>query len=208
MTLVTGLVALWIVLVLLFSKWIRKFNLYLYGLAIVISILAFTQETNIINMGYVGLSFFIPVMFASSLSGGKIKKKLMGNRAELAVIGSIFSLTHGLKYIVFAIDFSFLWRAPLYFYIGVASAFIMLPLAITSIMIIRMKMKGKTWKMLHKLSYVFYGLVGLHLILINNDRLIFYIIIFAVYLIYRIMLLFEPKKKPILNKKIQEAKSL
>ena len=206
MTIIMGLVAIWFILVLLFSKWIRKFNLYIYGLAIVISVIAFTQETNIVNMGYVGISFFIPVMFASSLSNGKIKKKLMGNRAELAVIGSIFSFTHGLKYIVFAIDYSFLWKAPFYFYVGVASVVIMLPLAITSIMIIRKKMKGKTWKMLHKLSYVFYGAVGLHLVLINSDRLLFYIIIFALYLIYRVLAIFDQKKKPLPVKKLQEVK--
>lgn len=206
MTIIMGLVAIWFILVLLFSKWIRKFNLYIYGLAIVISVIAFTQETNIVNMGYVGISFFIPVMFASSLSNGKIKKKLMGNRAELAVIGSIFSFTHGLKYIVFAIDYSFLWKAPFYFYVGVASVVIMLPLAVTSIMIIRKKMKGKTWKMLHKLSYVFYGAVGLHLVLINSDRLLFYIIIFALYLIYRVLAIFDQKKKPLPVKKLQEVK--
>lgn len=206
MTIIMGLVAIWFILVFLFSKWIRKFNLYIYGLAIVISVIAFTQETNIVNMGYVGISFFIPVMFASSLSNGKIKKKMMGNRADLAVIGSIFSFTHGLKYIVFAIDYSFLWKAPFYFYVGVASVVIMLPLAITSIMIIRKKMKGKTWKMLHKLSYVFYGAVGLHLVLINSDRLLFYIIIFALYLIYRVLAIFDQKKKPLPVKKLQEVK--
>jgi DMSO/TMAO reductase YedYZ heme-binding membrane subunit len=185
MTLIAGLTILWLILVLLLSKWIRKFNLYLYGIAVIVAVIAFTQETNIFNMGYVGLSFFILVMFASSLSQGYVKKKLMGNRAELAVFGSIFSIGHGLKYIVFAIDFSFLWRAPLYFYIGVASLVVMLPLAITSLMFIRKKMKGKTWKFLHKLSYLFYGAVALHLILINSERLIFYIVVFSLYVIYR-----------------------
>lgn len=195
MTLIAGLTILWLVLVLLLSKWIRKFNLYLYGIAVIIAVIAFTQETNVFNMGYVGLSFFILVMFASSLSQGFVKKKLMGNRAELAVLGSIFSIGHGLKYIVFAIDFSFLWRAPLYFYIGVGSLVIMLPLAITSLMFIRKKMKGKTWKMLHKLSYLFYGSVALHLILINSERLMFYIVVFSLYIIYRSLAWVQSKQQ-------------
>jgi DMSO/TMAO reductase YedYZ heme-binding membrane subunit len=54
-------------------------------------------------------------------------------------------------------------------------------------------MKGKTWKNLHKLSYLFYLLVGLHLVFMNNDRIFFYIGIFAVYLITRIWTYFEKK---------------
>jgi DMSO/TMAO reductase YedYZ heme-binding membrane subunit len=193
MTIIAGLTVIWTVLVLLLSKWIRKFNLYLYGIAIVVAIIAFTQETNIFNMGYVGLSFFIPVMFASSLSQGFVKKKLMGNRAELAVFGSIFSIGHGLKYLVFAIDYSFFLSAPFYFYVGVVSVLVMLPLAITSIMIIRKKMKGKMWKTLHKFSYLFYGLVALHLVLINSERLLFYIVIFGLYAVYRLIAWLELK---------------
>ncbi|HAX03671.1 MAG: hypothetical protein A2Y45_08875 [Tenericutes bacterium GWC2_34_14] len=195
MTLIMGLVFVWFIFVILFSKWIRKFNLYLYGICIVIAAILFTQETNIVNMGYVGLSFFILVMFASTLSQGTIRKKLMGNRAELAVMGSIFSLSHGLKYLIFAFDFTFFWRAPIYFYIGIASVVVMLPLAITSIMIIRKKMKGKDWKKLHKLSYLFYGLVATHLLLINNERFLFYVILFGLYVIYRVLALIQ--KQPI-----------
>ena len=200
MTLIMGLVFVWFILVILLSKWIRKFNLYLYGFCIAIAAVLFTQETNIVNMGYVGLSFFILVMFASTLSQGTIRKKLMGNRAELAVMGSIFSLSHGLKYLIFAFDFSFFWRAPIYFYIGIASVIVMLPLAITSIMIIRKKMKGKDWKKLHKLSYLFYGLVATHLLLINNERFLFYVILFGLYVIYRLLALIhkqpvKPKEK-------------
>lgn len=193
MTIIAGLTILWVVLVLLLSKWIRKYNLYLYGAALLIAIIALTQETNIFNMGYVGLSFFIPVMFASSLSQGFVKKKLMGNRAELAVFGSIFSIGHGLKYLAFSIDFGFFFRAPLYLYIGLASLVVMLPLAITSLIIIRKKMKGKTWKTLHKFSYLFYGLVALHLVLINSERLLFYIVIFGLYAVYRLIAWLELK---------------
>lgn len=193
MTIILGLVFILGLIVFLFQKWIRKWNLYIYGLACALSIFSFTQETTIINMGYVGLSCFFLVMIASTLEQGNIKKKLMGNRAELAVIGSIFSLTHGIKYIVFAIDYSFFWRAPLYFYLGILSVIIMLPLAITSLMIIRKKMKGKTWKKLHKLSYVFYGLIFLHVILINNDRFLFYSVIAAIYLTYKGLAIFTRK---------------
>jgi DMSO/TMAO reductase YedYZ heme-binding membrane subunit len=69
----------------------------------------------------------------------------------------------------------------------------MLPLAITSLIIIRKKMKGKTWKTLHKFSYLFYGLVALHLVLINSERLLFYIVIFGLYAVYRLIAWLELK---------------
>jgi DMSO/TMAO reductase YedYZ heme-binding membrane subunit len=166
-------------------KQIRKYHDWIYLAAVVSSIVSFTLETTIINMGYLGLSFFIVVMFVTVLEKSELKKRLMGIRAELAIIGSIFAITHGLKFIVFSIDFSFFWEAPLYFYVGIASVVIMLPLTITSFMIIRKKMKGKTWKKLHQLSYLFYILVGLHLILIQNNRLWFYSVIFGGYLILK-----------------------
>lgn len=193
MTIILGLIFILGLLVVLFQKWIRKWNIYFYGLAVAISIVSFTQETTIINMGYVGISFFFLVMIASTMEQGTIKKKLMGNRAELAVIGSIFSITHGLKYILFALDYSFFWEAPLYFYLGIISVLVMLPLAITSLMIIRKKMKGKTWKKLHKLSYVFYGLIFLHVIMITNDRMLFYIVLAGVYAVYKGLTLITKK---------------
>lgn len=193
MTIILGLIFILGLLVVLFQKWIRKWNIYFYGIAVAISIISFTQETTIINMGYVGISFFFLVMIASTMEQGTIKKKLMGNRAELAVIGSIFSITHGLKYILFALDYSFFWEAPLYFYLGIISVLVMLPLAITSLMIIRKKMKGKTWKKLHKLSYVFYGLIFLHVILIANDRMLFYIVLAGVYAVYKGLTLIKKK---------------
>lgn len=200
-----------LVLVYFFYKQIRKFNKYIYGLSILIGIISFIQETTIINMGYVGLSFFLVVMFTGVLDKSEMKKRLSGTRAELAIIGTIFVVVHGLKFIVFAIDYGFLWTAPFYFYLGVASAFIVIPLFITSFLIIRKKMKGKTWKNLHKLSYLFYLLVGLHLVFMNNERIFFYIGIFAVYLITRIWTFLEkkraknPQPKPLQTKTTQSA---
>ncbi len=164
-----------------FGTWIRKLHWVLFGISLGIGIYSFTQEITIINMGYVGLSFFLVVMFASGLNPGKLKKRLMGNRAEYAIMGGIFVLVHGLKYIIYALDFSFFWFAPINFYIGIFSVMIMIPLWITSFMFVRKKMKGKSWKKLHKLSYVFYIAVFIHLIWINNQRMWFYITLCILY---------------------------
>ncbi len=211
MTIITLTSVLILVLVYFLYKQIRKFNMYIYAFCVVLGILSFTQETTIINMGYVGLSFFLVVMFTGVIDKSEMKKRLAGTRAELAIIGTIFVIIHALKFIVFAIDYGFLWTAPFYFYLGVASVFIVIPLFITSFLAIRKKMKGKTWKNLHKLSYLFYLLVGLHLVFMNNDRIFFYIGIFAVYLITRVWTYLEkklakkPQIKPIQQKTTQSA---
>lgn len=202
MTILLGSVVLITLSSFFFHSFIRKYNKYFYGLALILSIISFTQEITIINLGYLGFAFFIVVMFASTLEQGNLRKHLMGNRAELAIIGAMFAITHGLKYLVFSLDYSFFLRSPLYFFLGIAALVVMLPLAATSFMWLRKKMKGKTWKKLHKLSYLFYGLVFLHLILINNDRMIFYIVLASVYVIYRLLAWLMAKNKKVVQPKL------
>ncbi len=202
MTILLGSVVLITLSSFFFHSFIRKYNKYFYGLALILSIISFTQEITIINLGYLGFAFFIVVMFASTLEQGNLRKHLMGNRAELAIIGAMFAITHGLKYLVFSLDYSFFLRSPLYFFLGIAALVVMLPLAATSFMWLRKKMKGKTWKKLHKLSYLFYGLVFLHLILINNERMIFYIVLASVYVIYRLLAWLMAKNKKVVQPKL------
>jgi len=182
MTIILINVVILLVASFFFGTWIRKLHWILYGISLGIGVYSFTQEITIINMGYVGLSFFLVVMFMSGLNPGKLRKRLMGNRAEYAIIGGIFVLVHGLKYMIYALDFSFFWVAPIYFYIGIFSVIVMIPLWMTSFMLIRKKMKGKSWKKLHKLAYVFYIMVFIHLIWINNQRIWFYVSLALLYI--------------------------
>lgn len=182
-----------------FFKPIRTYNKIIYAITLMVSALSFLFETNIINMGYLGLSLFLVVMFVSVMDASVLKKRLMGIRAELAVIGSIFTFTHGLKYIVFAIDFSFFWEAPFYFYVGIVSVMLMIPLTVTSLMEIRKKMTGKAWKKLHKLSYLFYALIAMHLLLIQNARFWYYSAIYGTYVLLKVINLYQMKHKTALK---------
>lgn len=206
MTIILLLTVLWIIINFFFYKIIHKFKIYLYLIAIIAGAISFTQEVNIINLGYVGLSFFLVVMYSGVIEKGKLKKSLIATRAEMAIIGSIFIIVHGIKYIIFALDFDFLFSAPLYFYIGVVALSIAAPLFITSFINVRKRMQGKSWKKLHKLAYIFYFLVGLHLVLIQNDRMYFYIGIFGLYFILRVWTYFEikSKKSKIKNKFVEQ----
>lgn len=201
MTIILILSALWIVLNYFFYKQIHKYRIYLYVIAIIISAISLTQQVNIINLGYVGFSFFLAVMYTGVLDKSDVKKSLVATRAEMAILGTIFIVVHGIKYIAYAIDFHFLFSAPLNFYVGVFALVVAIPLFLTSFIEIRKKMDGKLWKKLHKLSYIFYFSVGLHLILIQNDRMFFYIGIFGLYFIFRVWTILDNKHKKTLKKK-------
>ncbi len=195
MTILLILTVILIILNFFLYKKIHQYKIYLFWIATIIGAISMTQELNIINLGYVGLSFFLVVMYSGVVEKGKMKKSLVATRAEMAILGTIFIAVHGLKSIIYyTFDLKVLFSAPLSFYIGIISLVIAIPLFITSFMKIRKKMKGKNWKRLHKLAYIFYLAVGLHLILIQNDRMLFYIGIFGLYFVLRIWTFIESKK--------------
>lgn len=202
MTIILSFAALWVVLNYFLYKYIHKYRTYIYIVAGIISAISLTQEVNIINLGYVGFSFFLAVMFTGVVDKSNVKKSMVATRAEMAILGTIFIIVHGIKYLVYAWDFNFLFSAPLYFYIGVFSLVVSIPLFLTSFIQIRKKINGKVWKKLHKLSYLFYLSVGLHLILIWNDRKFFYIGIFGLYFVFKLWTIFEAKFKKKPQKKI------
>lgn len=201
MTILLTLTALLFIINYFFYKRIHQFNYYLYGIAIIIGIFSLTQEVNIINLGYVGFSFFILVMYSGALDKGMIKKSLVATRAEMAILGTIFITVHGIKFLLYAFDYGILFRSPLYFYVGIIALALASPLFITSFMFIRKKMNGKDWKRLHRFAYVFYFAVAMHLILMQNDRMYSYIGIFGLYFVLRIWTMIDnrmaKKKKPV-----------
>lgn len=173
------------ILSLLFYRQIRQYRYIIYGAIIIISIIT-TDDANIISLGYVPAGVFIVVMFAGVLEKGVLRKRLFMVRAEIAIIGSILIAPHAFGYLEYFLDDIGFFQGNLSFYIGILSIIVMLPLLITSFRIIRKQLQYKQWKRLHLLSYIFYGLVGLHLILIQNDRMWLYIILFGSYFLLKL----------------------
>lgn len=153
--------------------------------------------------GLISISFFILVMYAGALnSKWTITKKLRSIRAELAIIGCIMMLPHGVIYFIrFLIlklpkimaerKFPILYFS--YIGIGIIGFIVMIPLFVTSIKKVRRKMQGIKWKKLQRWAYVFYLLAYVHilLILLNESkidwlRLNSYTIIFVGYMILRV----------------------
>lgn len=208
-------------LALFYTGAIRKSNYIFYSIAAVISIttaiyeiLRITSNAKLDGIlltlekasmrGYISISFFILVMYAGALNTRwSITKKLLSIRAELAILGSIILLPHGIIYFArFLIlklpkimsegSFPLLYFS--YIAVGIIGFIIMIPLFITSIKKIRYKMKGMRWKKLQRWAYLFYILAYVHilLVLLNEKeldwlRLSTYTIIFGSYMTLRLL---------------------
>jgi DMSO/TMAO reductase YedYZ heme-binding membrane subunit len=165
-------------------KSIRKYRYVIYPVVAIISIIA-ADDSNIISLGYVPLGIFIVVMFAGTLDHGMLRKRLFMVRAELAIIATILALSHGISFLEYYLDDIGIFNGDFSFYLGVLAMLIMAPLFVTSFRFIRKRFSYKQWKQLHSISYIFYGLLGLHLILIQNDRMLLYIILFSSYFVLK-----------------------
>ncbi|MFT8348268.1 ferric reductase-like transmembrane domain-containing protein [Clostridium saccharoperbutylacetonicum] len=208
-------------LALFFTGAIRKSNYILYSIAAAISIttaiyeiLRITSNAKLDGIlltlekasmrGLISISFFILVMYAGALNTRwSITKKLLSIRAELAILGSIMLLPHGIIYFArFLIlklpkimsegSFPLLYFS--YIAVGIIGFIIMIPLFITSIRKIRYKIKGMRWKKLQRWAYLFYILAYGHilLVLLNEKeldwlRLSMYTIIFGSYMTLRLL---------------------
>lgn len=166
-------------------KQIRKYRLFIFPIVAIVSLIA-TDDSNIISLGYVPVGIFLVVMFAGALDKGKMRKRLFMVRAELAIIASILVLPHGLSFLEYYLDDIGLLQADLSFFLGILAVLVMIPLLLTSFRTIRKRLSYKNWKKLHSISYLFYGFVGFHLILIQNDRMWLYIILFGSYFALKI----------------------
>lgn len=171
------------------NPFIRKHNILLYIMAVVISALAFIFKDFVLMMpiikGFLGLSLFYIVMITGTLKNkSKLKIKLMGVRREYSIIGFIVLIPHALDHVLKLINGTNLTE-----WFGFAAFVLMIPLFITSFLIIRKKMKNKTWRVLQSLAYIIYILFFVHLIInyTKTINLVLYVIIFTLYFVMKII---------------------
>lgn len=169
------------------NKLIRKHNVKLYILALVLSVLSFIFKDHNLAIpfmkGFLGLSFFYIVMITGALKNkSKLRNKLMGIRREYSILGFIVVSPHALHYILLALDGT---RALEWY--GFIAFLIMIPLFVTSFLSVRKKMKFSHWKLLQKTAYVVYLLLFIHLILHYSKpiNLVLYLIIFIFYFVMK-----------------------
>ena len=187
---------------LFFYKFIRKYQYIHYAFVAIISIVfGATEGHNFVNNGFVGAAFFIVVMFTGSLSKSKLKKALMQVRAQYAIIGFIFISSHSIPYLLYVLDEGMVF-VHLTIPIGIVIYLFFIPLSITSFSFVRKHMGYKLWKKFHNWAYLSYLLMFVHLYFISNSRSSFYLVLFIIYTVFRVIQYIDKHqtKKRLLNR--------
>ena len=165
---------------------LKKYANIFYIGAAVISIAVFLLEflpmhlfvkNNILGIfakGSLGTAMFVVVMYTGALpKGNKLIAPLMKIRGELSITAAILVLCHNFTYGMTYFRMLFT-KTSLLSATQLAAAVIslvliaiMIVLTVTSFPSVRKKMQDKKWKQLQRTAYVFYGLMYVHIILIN-----------------------------------------
>lgn len=177
------------ILILKFDEFIKENSVRLYWISVIYSLIITIGYAINIGLylpdivrkilwdpfvsGRVATSLFVLVMYAGALkNNSSIRKKLMAIRGEMSIIAGILTLGHN-----FATGQVYLGKMmtepskvagnlKMAAIVSIIMIIVMIPLLITSFYDIRFKMSGKKWKKLQRLSYLFYGLIYVHVLLI------------------------------------------
>ena len=124
--------------------------------------------------GSIGTAMFVLVMYAGALpKGSRFIAPLMRIRGELSIMAAVLVLCHNATYGM--TYFRLLFTKPsalsatkcMAAVISIVLIIIMIVLTITSFPSVRKTMKPREWKKLQRSAYVFYGLMYIHIMLIN-----------------------------------------
>jgi len=183
------------------NKWIhQQARWFIIGALVVSTLVLFVDIpllTFIIDRGHLTLAFFILIMFAGVMRKTWVPyKKILLVRGDLAIMGFIFLLPHGIERLSLALGG--------YNTSGLIAAIIMIPLTISSFMSIRKKIRPDRWRKLHKLAYVAYLMIYFHIgfdafidlsngyINISPDSVLFHLL-FITYLVLKVFRIRENK---------------
>jgi len=171
-------------------RFIHQHLRYFITLALLLVTFVMLFDVKVVNTliesGHISLALFLLVMFAGVFGKKSLfYKRILLVRGDLAIIGFILLIPHAIK------------RLPLalygYNFTGMIAGIIMLPLIVTSFMSIRKKMRPKNWKNLHKLAYLAYFMIYIHIgfdfsirqsnpYIFFSDNSLFYHLLFITYL--------------------------
>lgn len=128
----------------------------------------------IFTQGGLAGALFVLVMYAGAVkNGGVYIRHIMPIRSELSIMASILTLGHniafGRTYFVrlFTMAGELRWNILAAAICSLVMIVILLPLFVTSFKPIRRVMSGKRWKKLQRWAYLFYGLMPVHIVLVN-----------------------------------------
>ena len=146
------------------TPWLLKHRLSLYigvwGIALAAVIGQELPVMTPIVKGMLGFAFLYTVMITGALNPRwKLTRKLKSVRGIYSILGFVLLIGHPLNYAVEVLSGT---RDIPYF--GVAAFVIMIPLFITSYLVIRQRMTPKAWTKLQQWAYLSYALILVHLI--------------------------------------------
>lgn len=187
----------------LWNKWIhQQARWFILGSLLLSTLVLFVDIpflTFMIDRGHFTLAFFILIMFAGVMKKTWIPyKKILLVRGDLAIMGFIFLLPHGIERLSLALGG--------YNTSGLIAAIIMIPLTISSFMSVRKNIRPDRWRKLHKLAYVAYLMIYFHLgfdvyldasfgyVAISPNSVLFHLF-FVIYLVFKFMRIREKKVK-------------
>ena len=177
------LIALLMGLAQVATPWLLKHRLVLYiGIWGITLAAVIGQDLPIMTpivKGMVGFSFLYTVMVTGALDPRwKLTRKLKSVRGIYSILGFVLLIGHPLNYAPEVL--SGVREIPIF---GLAAFVIMVPLFITSYLVIRKRMMPKTWIKLQQWAYVSYALILVHLIVNGTtpQNKIIAILLFAIY---------------------------
>lgn len=147
---------------------------------------------SLFSRGALGTALFTIVMYTGTLKKGtRRREELMKVRGEFSILAAIFVLVHNLTYGRIYLQMIFTGTKKLAMneiaaaILSLVMMGIMLVLTVTSFPQVRKRMDGVFWKKLHRLAYVFYGLIYIHVLLVYVPPALsgrwFYLVNLAVY---------------------------
>lgn len=169
--------------------------------------------TNYITRGTLATALFVIVMYAVLIpNNSRFKKIFMRLRGEIAIVASLLILSHSFYYgkhyfvLLFTDAGSMSFTELVATIASLVMLLLMFPLTITSFLYIRKRMDAKKWKWLQRWSYLFYGLIYVHVVILFWKHIMLgelsyiidlciYTIIFLLYAVLRIQKTLQTRKK-------------
>ena len=212
-------------LLLLLEKPLKKHSTVFYVGAVLLAVSGYLAQTRMqpgmgktilsdyLTSGTLPAALFVIVMYAPVLpKKSRIFRCAMSCRGELAILASLLGLTH-MAYYGHAWDKKTAQAGGMksgtdFVFAGIFLLLVLLliPLTVTSFKRIRRRMNGKRWKKLQRWSYLFYGLLYLHVAMAVYPKaaagnvayladFCCYTAIFGIYAALRVGKYLEKKKK-------------
>jgi DMSO/TMAO reductase YedYZ heme-binding membrane subunit len=214
MTLIITLVAV-SVIVFACGGIIKRFPVVFYALALVLDVIyvycrfyvaynpLLFSALQIMQKGFIAFALFTMVMFIGAFDeSSRLRRRLDPIRPELSILGCLFVLGHVVGYLASYLMTLFRDTGAIppsvlpSLLVSLTCLVLLVVLGATTLVFVRSRMRPHIWKKIQQLSYAFYGLVFVHLLIMlipsasrgrseTTISLVIYAIVFVGYVITR-----------------------